>query len=122
MIDKKYSLKTLDILAIACIIGYFVSNLKLFLFASLFFLCANVISSRLSLAIENIWLKFAYLIGNINSKILLVLIFFLFLTPIAFMFRLFNKHKVKYFFDKNKSSFFIERNYTFDKNDFEKSW
>ena len=59
-------------------------------FVSLIVGLIGIVSSRFSKRIEWVWMKFAKLLGYIVPNILLSIIFFLVLTPISFLFRLFN--------------------------------
>ncbi|GAB2534597.1 SxtJ family membrane protein [Rufibacter soli] len=59
------------------------------------------------------WMRFLHGVGVVNTKILLGLIFFGVLTPIAFVYRLFTKK------DAKKESNFVERNHSFGAKDFE---
>jgi hypothetical protein len=68
------------------------------------------------------WMKLAMLLGKINSTILLTLIFFVLLTPIAWLYRLFNKDPLQLKKNFNKPSYFISRNHTYTKADLEKMW
>lgn len=71
--------------------------------------------------IHQLWMAFANILGWINSRIILFIIFFFILTPIAFFARLFGKISfVKS--NKNKTTLFINRNHLFIKNDLENPW
>ena len=65
-----------------------------------------------------LWFSFAKVMGSINGTILLSILFFIIVTPIAILFRLFNK-KSKYINNKKKHSYFNERNHLFVKDDLE---
>lgn len=71
--------------------------------------------------IEWVWLKFAHVLGWINSKILLSLIFFLFLLPIAILSRLFTKDPLK-LKGREMKSLFTDRNHSYTKEDLENIW
>ncbi|MBS1659198.1 MAG: hypothetical protein JST18_14015 [Bacteroidetes bacterium] len=65
------------------------------------------------------WLKFAQLLGTINSKILLTLIFFIFLFPIATLYRLSKKDPLqRKKLNKEGTSYFSSRNHTYQPDDF----
>ncbi|MGB0863575.1 MAG: SxtJ family membrane protein [Saprospiraceae bacterium] len=66
------------------------------------------------------WLKLAEGLGWVNSRILLSIIFFLILTPIAIVSRLFKKNSLRLKNDTN--SIWVERNKTYTKKDLEKMW
>jgi predicted membrane protein len=67
------------------------------------------------------WKKITMLIGFILQRVVLILIFYIFLVPIAFASRLFRKRKSIQLSDE-PSSTFIELNKSFDKREFEKPW
>lgn len=67
------------------------------------------------------WLKLALGLGWINSRILLTLIYFLFLLPIAWISRLFTKDPLMLKRPKTKS-LFVTRNHTYTKKDLENIW
>ncbi|MBN8577722.1 MAG: hypothetical protein J0L66_12325 [Cytophagales bacterium] len=71
--------------------------------------------------IEWVWLKLAHVLGWINSKILLSIIFFLFLLPIAILSRLFTKDPLK-LKGREMKSLFADRNHLYSKEDLENIW
>lgn len=67
------------------------------------------------------WLRFAALLSAISNRIVLTLVFFLMLTPIAFLYRLFHKDPLHLKIG-TADSFYTERNHTYSKKDMEKLW
>jgi hypothetical protein len=67
------------------------------------------------------WKKITMFIGIILQRIVLILIFYIFLVPVAFASRLFSKRKPIQL-SNEQSSTFIELNKSFDKKGFEKPW
>jgi hypothetical protein len=72
-------------------------------------------------AIEWAWLKLAMGLGWINSRILLSVIYFIFLLPIAWVSRLFTRDPLL-LRNRNASSVFITRNHLYTKKDLENIW
>ena len=72
-------------------------------------------------AIEWLWLKFAMGLGWINSRILLSIIYFVFLMPIAWISRLFTKDPLM-LKAKGSSSLYETRNHLYKKEDLENIW
>jgi len=68
--------------------------------------------------IAMLWLKLAGVLGVINGKILLSIVFFIFLTPIAFLNKLFAKNMLQ-IKKEDRNSVFIERNVMYKKEDLE---
>jgi len=68
-----------------------------------------------------IWLKIAEFLGRVNSTILLSFIFFIFLTPLALLMKVFKKSdslKLK----KVSGSAYDERNHRYTAKDLENTW
>lgn len=72
-------------------------------------------------AIEWAWLKLAMGLGWINSRILLSVIYFVFLLPIAWVSRLFTRDPL-HLRNRKTSSVFITRNHLYTKKDLENIW
>jgi hypothetical protein len=72
-------------------------------------------------AIEWLWLKFALALGWVNSRILLSIIYFVFLMPIALLSRLFTKDPLL-LKAKNSASLYTTRNHQYKKEDLENIW
>lgn len=62
------------------------------------------------------WRQFGMLLNQIFSPVLLGIVYFIVLTPIALLYRLSNKEK------KTKKTTFIDRYKEFAPNDFENPW
>lgn len=80
----------------------------------------GVFSSWISARVAWGWFGLAQILGKIVSTILLTVIFFVFLTPIAFAFKLFNKDPLK--IKPGYPSYFVARNIIFTRESFEKPW
>ena len=72
-------------------------------------------------AIEWVWFKIALGLGWINSRILLSLIYFVFLLPIAWLSRLFTKDPLSLKRDK-RTSLFVTRDHLYTGKDLENIW
>ncbi len=66
------------------------------------------------------WDKIAMVLGWINTKIILSLVFFIFLTPFGILSRIFSKNNLKLKHDSETT--FVERNHTYTKKDIENIW
>jgi hypothetical protein len=71
--------------------------------------------------IEWLWLKLALALGWTNSRILLSVVYFGFLLPVAIVSRVFTKDPLL-MKGKNASSLFVERNQTYKKGDLRNVW
>lgn len=80
----------------------------------------SLLSSFLAEKIVWGWFKLAQGLGYINSRILLSVIFFVFLTPLALLSRLKKSDSLQ--LKKSDGSYFTTRNHAYEKKDLEKMW
>lgn len=101
--------------------------LGLYLKSSLFFWIALVLALTglflplLAAQLAKGWLKATQGIGWVMSRVLLTLIYYLILTPLALMARLFSRNPLQ-LKRKAEGSYFIERNAEVSAKDLEKPW
>lgn len=120
-------LETLGVLALACLVlGHFAERpaLKTGLLAAAALLLGVALFVRpLALRIAGGWLAFGHALGAVNSRILLSLIFYLFLTPIALLAR---AARGDFLALKRRSapdrSYWEPRGHTYTRVDLEKLW
>ena len=75
---------------------------------ALIFLTLGLLNSKLLLPLNKIWFKFGILLGKIVSPLIMGIIFFLVVTPIAFIMRIIGKDLLNLKFN-NKKSYWIEK-------------
>ena len=78
------------------------------LIVSLIFLTLGAINSKLLSPLNKVWFKFGLLLGRIISPIVMGIIFFLVVTPIALLMRLLKKDLLNLKFSKN-NTYWIEK-------------
>ena len=120
--DRIDTFKTVNILALALLIGYIVFDIKWLLWIALLLVFGNAVESRITALIATYWMKFAAIAGNYNAKLILSIMFFLVLTPIASVYRLLNSNIVNHFRKNQRQSYFDDVNKSYIKSDFEKLW
>ena len=81
-----------------------------FIFLSVFFLILGLVNSKLLTPLNKLWFKFGILIGSIMAPIVMGTVFFLVVTPTGLMMKLLGKKMLDSKFDKNKKSYWIDRN------------
>ena len=72
-------------------------------------------------ALEWLWLKFALVLGWINSRILLSIVYYLFLFPISILSKIFTKDPLA-LRTKGRTSLYVERNHTYTSDDLKNIW
>lgn len=99
-----------------------------FVFKSPWFLYGAIAVGVLSLAVPVVgdlivkaWFKVAEILGNINGKIILSILFFVFLFPIALLYRMSSKNPLS-IKRTDEKSFYNERNHLYTKEDLEQTW
>ena len=79
------------------------------LIISLIFLILGLLNSKILAPLNKIWFKFGILLGKIVSPLIMGIIFFLVVTPIGLIMRLFGKDVLNLKYNNNKS-YWIEKN------------
>ena len=79
-----------------------------FIVPGLFFLILGVFNSKLLTPLKRLWIKFGEILGKIIAPIVMMIVFFIVLTPVSFIVRLFGKDLLKLKFIK-KNSYWIYR-------------
>ena len=75
---------------------------------SIIFLILGLINAKILTPLNKVWFKFSIFLGKIISPIIMGIIFFLVVTPIAFLMRMLKKDLLNLKFNKN-SSYWIEK-------------
>ena len=116
--EKVYA--TLVGLCVGLFLIYFLYEINwlLYVIPSLLFL--SLVWKWAAEKIAWVWLKFGEGLGWINSRILLSVIFFVVLTPMALIRKLFSKDEMK--LKRTDQSTFHERNHTFSAKDLKNPW
>ena len=79
------------------------------LIISLIFLILGLLNSNFLRPLNKIWFRFGLLLGKVVSPIIMSIIFFLVVTPIGLLMRLFGKDVLNLKLNKKKSSYWIEK-------------
>jgi len=79
------------------------------LIISFLFLILGLLNSKILTPLNKFWFKFGILLGKIVSPIIMGIIFFLVVTPIGLLMRLFGKDVLNLKLNKKESSYWIEK-------------
>ena len=80
-----------------------------FILISLIFFILGIINSSLLTPLNRLWVKFGEILGLIIAPIVMAIVYFIILTPISLIVRLFGKDLLGINFKKNLNSYWIER-------------
>lgn len=100
---------------------YVFTHSKYFLYISMIIGFLGVLSPYLSRKIDFLWMKLALALSKFVPNILLTIIFFFILFPIALLSKFFGKEQ-PLFLKNNRKSTFTNVSTRFDTNFFEKTW
>ena len=86
------------------------SNINLyFIITSTIFLILGLINSKLLSPLNKSWIKLGEILGMIIAPIVMALVYFVILTPVSFIVRLFGKDLLGLKFLKEKETYWIKR-------------
>ena len=114
---KEHTDSGLALLLLTLIVGLWLNNHLVFR-ASIAVVVVLLIAPVIIYPFTFLWLNMSDLLGKVMSKILLALIFFLFVCPVALIRKALGKDTLRLKeFKKDSESVFTERNHTFTKSD-----
>jgi uncharacterized membrane protein len=121
--DKAKHLETLLVITGGMLVLYYIFESKYFILAAAIVSIGGLMFPFFAKGIHWFWYKLAMALGYVNSRILLSLIFFIFLMPVAWLAKLFTKDSLQL---KKKTSpddsYYVDRNYAYQKKDLENVW
>ena len=80
-----------------------------FITVSVIFLLLSLINSKLLSPLNKLWIKFGEILGIIIAPLVMALIYFVILTPVSFIVRIFGKDLLGLKFLKEKETYWIKR-------------
>ena len=89
----------------------------IFIFISTVFLILGIFNSKILSPLNSLWIKFGELLGRIVAPIVMALVYFVILTPISLLVRIFGKDLLGLKFLKKQNSYWIKRNKDLGKMD-----
>ena len=120
-LTKSNPIKTILIIVLGFLIIYLITKWQGWLNIALILGLAGFLSGYLAKKIDFIWMKLAWFLGLIIPNILLSVVFYLFLTPLALLSRI-GKGKDHLMLKNTQSTLLKEHVKEFDKVSFEKPW
>ena len=121
--EREKNLETLLVITAGLLVLYYIFESKYFILAAAIVSVGGLMFPFLAKGIHWFWYKLAMVLGYINSRILLSLIFFIFLMPVAWLAKLFSKDALQL---KKKTadndSYYVDRDYAYEKKDLENVW
>ena len=79
------------------------------IFFSIIFFLLGITNSKLLNPLNKIWFNFGILLGKMISPLVMVIIFFLIITPIGVIMRVFGKDILSLKYNKKNKSYWIEK-------------
>jgi hypothetical protein len=119
--DRKKDLETSLVIVSGLLILFIIKKWQILLSAAILTGFTGIFLKRPASWITWFWDKIADILGKIVPKIILTIIFYMFLCPISLLSRVFRK--APHLGSWNKiESMWINRVYTFNKNDLKNPW
>ena len=110
------------VLSAAALVLFIVFRKNIFILTSIGLLLLGLFFKGASARVAALWLRFAEVLGAFNTRVILGLVYFLVLTPIALVYRLFAKKHVNSPRTAFGGSYFIVRDHVCAAQDLEKMW
>ncbi len=117
---KEKTLEAMLVITTGMLLIYLIRKQIVFLYISFAFGLTGIFIKPLASIIATGWYKLGDWLGFIVSKIVLTLVFFFFLFPVAILYRMFNKDPLR--LKKPGKSNWSVRNHLYTENDLKNIW
>lgn len=121
MPKKDKAVETMLVLAMACLLAYVVWHWRAALYLSFCLGAIGIFSRYLSARIAWAWMGLARLLGRVTNTLLLSVVYFVVVVPVAVFRRMKGRDRLSRF-DPKSTSNFVSRDHLFVKGDLEKTW
>jgi len=119
--DAIEKVKAQLVIVTGLLVLYFVFKSPWWLYGAVGVGVVSIVIPSLGNLIVKGWFKLAEILGNINGKIILSVMFFVFLFPIALLYRMATKNPLAVK-RTDADSFYTDRNHLYTKEDLEQTW
>jgi len=114
--------KTVLVITVGFLVLYFLSKQDVFLYIAMGVGILGAVSSFLAEKIDWLWTKLGWLLSFIVPNIVMTIIFYVILTPTAFLSRIFGNSDPLDLKNTHSSLFKEKKETSFSKESFEKPW
>lgn len=118
--NQKYQGTILVLVVALVIIFIFYRNVNL-VYAATVLGCIGIFFPWLGNKIHQLWMGLSKVMGYVMNRVLLSVIFFVFLLPVSLLSKVFRKDPLKAG-KRADNSYFTERNFTYTKKSLEELW
>ena len=118
---KSDPIKTVLVITVGMLIIYIITKQQWSLYTALIIGILGVFSNFIARKIDWVWMKLTWILSLIVPNIILSIVFYLFLTPIALISRLFGERDQLRLKNRH-DSMFKSTNKKFDPSSFENPW
>lgn len=119
---REKNLETCLVISTGLIIAWFVYRLDGLLMVATAIGIIGAFFNALATWINWLWYKIAEVMGAVMSRVILSLVFFLFLFPIALVYRLFNDDGLQLTKKEDEESYWTDRPHSFTGKDLKDMW
>ena len=120
--SKEKVLETALVIATGFLVLYFVYDVREFLLVALIAGCVGIFLKPLGKVVAWAWYKLSEGLGMVMPKVLLTVIFYVFLFPFAMIARAFAKDPLQLKRKGEDGSYWVDRDHDYQKEDLENTW
>lgn len=120
---REKQLETILVVSTALLLFFLIFNASWLLYSAFALSLLSLISKKISYWFTRGWLGFSEMLGFVMSRLIMTLLYFLLLTPLALLYRVFNKDPLQLNRNPDRSvSYYTPRGYTYTAKDLENTW
>ncbi|HHM20804.1 MAG TPA: hypothetical protein ENJ20_02165 [Bacteroidetes bacterium] len=118
--NREKQLETCLVIATGLMVIWLISRKEEWIYAAVVIGVVGAFIPALAKWVHWLWYKIAEVMGGIMSRVLLSIVFFVFLFPIAVVYKLTNKDLLQ--LKRKKDTYWTKRDHRYSKKDLENAW
>lgn len=120
LMSREKSLETIIVLVLASLIIYLLSDVSWLVYVAVCLLIFSLVSRKITTFIAKGWLFFAHYFGMVMNYLILIIIYYVILFPLAMLQRLLGKNQILK--QNTTDSYFKKREHLFSQKDIDHLW
>ena len=121
IMDRKKNLETCQIIVTGLLVIFLIKDWSALLITAIIVGVIGVFLNKPASWITWIWYKIGDLLGKIIPKVILSVVYFIFLFPVSMLYRISGKDRLGIKV-KNRNTMWTERGYSYSQDDLTKPW
>ena len=118
--NKEKRLEAILVISMFMLLLYFLKDVKVYILISFIIGLTGIFLKPVANGVSWLWLKLGVMLGAVVPKIILTVVYYVFLLPVSLLYRIFKKDNLN--LKRNTNTYWKQRNHKYISKDIENIW